>query len=365
MNNKELIMKLCNLRTALYVLYKNYKSIESRVEFDNFFWGISIPPSYHIDDFKWLKYCSTPLPYEFKDGRFEVLKNFLEGYRVTRINENDVRLKKAKWYKLLFCWVDVPKYGGEPLKDLHKFVNKNNFVGNDCDFSVLDFHYYSFYNVNTLENELKILDYIKDNPKCEINKELKLSSSKINRYKVRIIEQLEQSKRLLEHRKEDLKKYYDYFLPRSNQMIEEDDEMFDILNILFDHLTKECDIVDQHNWDKIDGIIYMLSNGMANSIEGTLQFYNSWLYSDAIKKTLSTINQITLEKLKGFKTNMNRCFNDLFGNIEIPESMIQRIVNQLVNISDLEKFTTNIINKNIQDAKNSIKVERQDNSYYL
>lgn len=353
MEKKEIIDKLTNLKGALYLLYKNYEVIQKRMEFDDNFWKVDLNRSYRDKIYGEEKMFSsirvhwTEIPFPYKNGEFDVLGNFMEMYKGSYFDIN--KIKKIKWYKLLFGWVGVSS--NKEMKDLFKF---RSVLGDG--FNYLWFHFFRKNNVKTLEVELVILNDINNNLQHPINKELKLNKSKIEKYKKIIKDELERNKSYLEMYVDEVKSYgYDLCCTRTKNEITEDEKMLQLLDNIRLNLSNEFDIISPSDWKNIDGIIYMFETGRADTIKEALNLYDQRQYAEMIVGAINSLNRTIAHKLSSLEASINANFSVLFGKIDATNSQLQLINNRLGELKELEDMSSERLSQNLLDITSNIK----------
>lgn len=356
MEKKELIDKLTNLKGALYLLYRNYSVIQKKIEYDRKYWKIGTEKSLReMTEADWeensnlnvIRYTTKKLNYPYENGKFDVLRNFKEAYEINYIDLNNKIYNKFKWYKLLFG--SIGKSGLKEYDDLYKLQKKDN------KFDTSLFIWYRKGNIETLETELKIVNDIEKDPRNEINKELKLSKSKIVITKNLIIKEISDSKIRLEKAINYIKSLgYDSAFPRTISEAEEDNKMIKLLEDIKNNLTKEYDFISPSDYKNIDGIIYMLETGRADNVKEALNLYDQRQYAEMIVGAINTLNQTIAYRLSSLEESINRNFSTLFGKIDIANSQMQMINKRLGNLEELEKISSEKITQKITEVEKNI-----------
>ena len=360
MEKTEIVNKLAELKAALYIVYKKYADIAQRATFDGEYAYVNEKVSEDLNPMQQtilqLKTIKCELPYPYENGKFDLLENFkaITGFKCKGI-ENYYDYKKMPWYSLLFR---ITRNSEKYFRILSGLDDRATFYGKNMQESFYDsLLNFCKSNINILKTQLAILDDIENNKKCPINKELKFSKKDIPNIRARIGGEILIQEDKIKKLSGDLKKNYEISViePRTELEIKDDNEMVKLLDNMVANLEKEYDFIKFADWKNIDGIIYMLDSGRADTLKEALNLLDQKIYADMIVGAIGDLNQNVCQRLTSLETNMNKNFTELFGKIDITNSQLKSINNSIIDLRDATLISSAVIAESINNSTRTLK----------
>lgn len=369
MEKKQLISELYDLRTALLLLSLEFDAIKKKERFelswndkhkDKNVWSITDGDltTYYM----WV----CPLTTHFVPNsriEWDVWENIITMFD---LNRDNVTWRNMRWYYpnyiMLFDWTFADGFvnGNRICRKFYKkgslfkkwaidpeyFYKHGTHDGDPTEPFERCVRIFRCFNINVLQTEYEICQDALNNKRSAL---LKLYPKKVIEGIVipEIKEQIDRQKKAIEKYKNLMLDRYGISVPRDNEIKHKDELLLKEMTSALKVLENKYSFISYRDWENIDGIIYFLETGRADTIKESLNLLDLRKYKDEIVGAIDSITRTMIQGIQAIRQDLNVYFNTLFDQLDC-------LNENLVGISYDIANNTAAINRSSEEIAHSI-----------